>query len=146
MADKSNNDGTSISTKNNNKRKQHQKSLGSLLRFFEGMELQVETKSGRIFTGTLGDADASMNLTLEDAHAVVHQQRRPNHPKTPKVQDDPIQQLPELPPQRLSLLSIRGSTIRYIHFPDHSDLVVLIKQGIDREQSASQKYKRVRRR
>lgn len=142
MADKINNSsGASISTKNNNKRKQHQKSLGSVLRFFEGMELQVETKSGRIFTGTLGEADANMNLTLEDAQAVVHQ-RRPNHPKTPKVHDD----LHPHQPQRLSLLSIRGSTIRYIHFPDNADLVVLIKQGIDREQSAAQKYKRVRRR
>lgn len=42
----------------------------------------------------------------------------------------------------MSLMQIRGSMIRYIHFPSTIDLSLIVKNGIDRERSASQKYKR----
>jgi len=45
-------------------------------------------------------------------------------------------------PTRLAHVHIRGSTIRYIHFPDDADLTGLIRSGIDRERAAANKYKR----
>lgn len=39
-------------------------------------------------------------------------------------------------------MQIRGSTLRYIHFPDQVDLAAVIKAGIQREKEAADKYKR----
>ena len=44
--------------------------------------------------------------------------------------------------QLLPLMQIRGSTIRYIHFPDHVDLSGIIQAGIQRERDAANKYQR----
>lgn len=93
------------------------KTLGSLLHYFEGMEIAVELKNGSVYQGTLTLADHDMSVTLEDATSSRDQ-------------------------QALSMVQIRGSKIRYIHFLDHADLAVVVKQGMDRERSASQKYKR----
>ena len=43
---------------------------------------------------------------------------------------------------RLLQVHIRGSTIRYIHFPNQTDLSGVIRSGIDREKAAANKYKR----
>lgn len=42
----------------------------------------------------------------------------------------------------LSVVQIRGSKIRYIHFPDQLNLSATIKKGMDRERSALQRYQR----
>jgi len=96
------------------------KTLGSLLHYFEGMEIAVELKDGSIYQGTLTAADHDMSVTLEDATA-----------STTTASS-----------MRLSIVQIRGSKVRYIHFLDSADLAVVVKQGMDRERSASQKYKR----
>lgn len=84
-----------------------QKTLPSLLTHLEGTELTVELKTGRQFRGILVSADLSMDLTLERATS----------------SDNNIS---------LSLVHIRGSTIRYIHFPSQLDISLKIKQGLDR--------------
>lgn len=101
---------------NPDKRNRH-KSLSSLLRFFEGTELTVETKKGKLFSGILSSSDEAMNLQLDDC-TVSNQETR------------------------LLQVHIRGSTIRYIHFPNHTDLSGVIRSGIDRERAAANKYKR----
>lgn len=105
------------SLKPQDKRQRH-KSLASLLRFFEGMELAVELKTGRIYRGVLSSADAFMNLTLDDA----------------VLSNDST--------NVLSHVHIRGSSIRYIEFPDEVDLAAFIRSGIERERSAANKYLR----
>jgi small nuclear ribonucleoprotein (snRNP)-like protein len=96
---------------------QRHKSLASLLRFFEGMELAVELKTGRIYRGVLSSADDFMNVMLDDA--IMSSESTP-----------------------LSRVHIRGATIRYIHFPDDADLPAFVRAGKDRERSAVNKYQR----
>jgi small nuclear ribonucleoprotein (snRNP)-like protein len=94
------------------------KSLAPLLRFFEGMELAVELKTGKIYRGTLNSADHFMNLDLDDV-AVSNESTRLLH------------------------VHIRGPTIRYVHFPDDADLSAYVRSGVDRERAARKKYTRV---
>lgn len=98
-------------------KRQRHKSLASLLRFFEGMELAVELKTGRIYRGVLSWSDDFMNVMLDDA--VMSNESTP-----------------------LSHVHIRGATIRYVHFPDDADLAAFVRAGIDRERSAVSKYQR----
>ena len=101
------------------KKTRRHKSLASLLRYFEYVEVSIELKTGKIYTGILSSSDDSMNIQLDDCK-VTNQQTQ----------------------TRLAHVHIRGSTIRYIHFPDDTDLTSLIRSGIDRERAAANKYKR----
>jgi small nuclear ribonucleoprotein (snRNP)-like protein len=136
-----------------NKKGQKQQSLGSLLPYFCGMELTVEQKTGRLYTGTLSAADDAMNLTLDDATLATHKggvvdrssRRRSSsgpfiNPTTTTTADTETITATTTP--TFAVVHIRGSTIRYIHFPERVDLAVVIKHGMDLERSASQKYKR----
>lgn len=99
------------------KKTRRHKSLASLLRYFEYTEVSVELKTGKIYTGILSSSDDSMNIQLDDC-IISNQQTRLAH------------------------VHIRGSTIRYIHFPDNIDLTGVIRSGVDRERAAANKYKR----
>jgi small nuclear ribonucleoprotein (snRNP)-like protein len=101
----------------------HQKTLCSLLQYFEGVELSVELKTGRIYRGTLASADDYMNLALDNAIQIE---------PPPSRNGDP---------EMLISCHIRGPNIRYIHFPDYLDLGRVIRMGKDRERAAAQKYK-----
>ena len=46
---------------------------------------------------------------------------------------------------QFSKIHIRGSTIRYIQFPDNADLAALIRIGFDRKRAAQDKYARGKR-
>lgn len=50
-----------------------------------------------------------------------------------------------LSPHDYDLLHIRGPTIRYIHLPQDVNIPGLIREGIDRERAAMDKYKRGKR-
>jgi len=50
-----------------------------------------------------------------------------------------------LPIQEYDLLHIRGSNIRYFHLPHEANVPALIRQGVDRERAAANKYKRGKR-
>lgn len=95
------------------------KSLASYLKHLEGEELTIELKNGRQFSGILINAEEpSMNLML-----------LLNNPNSSTDNNDG---------QRRS--QIRGSAIRYIHFPE--DYMETIRAAQDRERSAQQKYRR----
>lgn len=113
-----------------NKKKQQHRHLGSLLRYFIGTVIQVELKSGRIYQGTLESVEDSMSLVLEHATTVEVTSRWRSSYDSARTTTT------------LAMVSIRGSSIRYIQFPDQLDLTATIKQGMERERLAAQKYKR----
>ena len=134
----------------NNKKGATQKTLGSLLPYFIGMELTIEQKTGRLYTGTLSAADDAMNMTLDDVTLATHRgagvpgsrRRSSKTPTTNTSADRTSTADTDTPTPTFAIVHIRGSTIRYVHFPDKVDLAVVIKQGMDRERSVAQKYKR----
>ena len=146
--------------------------LSPLLRHFVGLELSVELKNGRLYFGTLHDADDYMNLILSRACSTTHARNRSNaltalpslsvtsvsnqrgfippigtntstDPSKIGSGTSPISSLKEeLDAIDYKLLHIRGPSIRYIHFPDRANLPALIKMGLDRERNARDKYRR----
>jgi small nuclear ribonucleoprotein (snRNP)-like protein len=106
--------------------------LGSLLKYMEGMEIIVELKTGKRLHGILSSAGNDMNLTLEQTNDnALHQKGDEDHDLD----------------QQIHLLSvhIRGSNIRCIQFPDNADLKGLVASGAERERAAANKYKRGKR-
>lgn len=115
-----------------------------------------------MFFGTLSSGDESMSLTLTNVETVtrpVTSSIRKNNneqegaSKAPTVScfdDAPAGQQQQLGGQSLSpvlplllkIVQVRGSTIRYIHFPDNADLSIILKHGIDRERAAAARYQR----
>lgn len=109
---------------NDNPKKKQPKSLATFLRHFIGFTLSVELKNGKTVQGTLTASDKEMNVTVDHVEA--------------------LQGLGL--PQGLHTVHIRGSTIRYIHFPTDLPLASVIKQSLARERAAAAKYQRVVRR
>jgi small nuclear ribonucleoprotein (snRNP)-like protein len=156
------------------KKQRHSKTLPSLLKYFEGISITVELKTGRMFYGTLSSGDESMSLTLTNVETVtkpvtsnilknIALQEASKSATTASRFDDPLagpqdsqehwqqssspmpvsvqHQSPSSTPM-LKIVQIRGSTIRYIHFPDNADLSIIVKHGIERERAAAAKYQR----
>jgi hypothetical protein len=73
--------------------------------------------------------DDAMNCTLSDALRVSMVNNLSFSPPNPDQ-------------QCLSILHVRGSTVRYIHFPPHLNLVSTIQQGWNREKAGQRKYQR----
>ena len=120
---------------------QHGKTLGSLLRYWEGLHVAVEVKTnGRLYSGTLASADHDMTVTLHDCTVTrslpaLHL-RQKSQPNSNDNNDAPMS-------NKLASVQIRGSQVRYIHFLDHSvNLAAFVQQGVERERAAAQKYKR----
>jgi small nuclear ribonucleoprotein (snRNP)-like protein len=123
-------------------KKYNNKTLGSLLRYWEGMEVAVELKTGKIYRGTLASAEKDMTVTLERAASVMATATAMIHPTTNTI-DKSTRVGEHEQILLLSMLQIRGSQIRYIHFIEPKlDLSLVVKQGMERERAASQKYKR----
>jgi small nuclear ribonucleoprotein (snRNP)-like protein len=89
----------------------------------EGLEVIVELKNGKRLRGTLVAADNEMNLTL-------HLTEEENNDEGDIL---------------VATNHIRGSNIRYIHFPDNADLKGTVSSGMERERAAANKYKRGKR-
>lgn len=104
----------------------HPKTLGSLLKYMEGMEVIVELKTGKRIRGNLLSADNDMNVTLEN----------PQKDAAEKEEDEI---------ELLDNIHIRGSTVRLIQFPDNADLHGTIAAGVEKEKAAANKYKRGKR-
>jgi small nuclear ribonucleoprotein (snRNP)-like protein len=111
---------------------QHSKTLGSLLRYWEGLHVAVEVKTnGRLYSGTLAAADHDMTVTLHDC-TVTRSLPALQQPHPQSQQNN-----------KLPSVQIRGSQVRYIHFLDHNvNLAAVVQQGVERERAAAQKYKR----
>ena len=131
-------------------KKSPHRSLGSLLCHFVGQTMAVECKNGTIYQGLLTNIDDTMNLSLQEASRLTtitakdtsnKKRKRPDslegRDSRPKTDDSQ-----SVSPHLLSIVSIRGSTIRYIHFPSNLDLASTIQQGLDRQRAAKQKYQR----
>ena len=114
------------------------KHLGMLLRHFIGLEITVELKTGRIYSGTLNDADDFMNLVLEKAESETSTSKLVDTSSDSQVSPSAAI-LDEID---YKLIHIRGPRIRYIHFPDNADLPRLIRLGLDRAKAAKDKYAR----
>ena len=101
--------------------------LATILRYFEGIDLIVETKHGRSFRGALSSADQHMNLVLKRVD------KKKQNQVTSSATDDQ---------QKFDWIHIRGPTIRYIVFGANLNLAGVVKAGKDRERAASDKYRR----
>jgi small nuclear ribonucleoprotein (snRNP)-like protein len=107
------------------------RTLASLLKYFLGVTLSVELKNGRQYRGELTEADKCMNLTLEGAQDI-----------TSTTTSSSSRSCTQESSGLFLELSIRGSTIRYIQFPDDCDIPLAIKRGQDRERSLTNRYQR----
>ena len=129
--------------------KKPQKSLGSFLRHMEGMELVVELKTGRRIRGILESTDDYMNLTLDEAFDETTANRQQDEEDQGKIAATTFTATDTDTNNNIlpisSSLHIRGPKIRYIHFPDDIDLNGVVRQGMDRERAAANKYNRGKR-
>ena len=124
-----------------NQHQQQHKTLGSLLRYWEGLYVAVEVKTnGRLYAGTLAAADHDMTVTLHDCTVsrslpALQQQQRKNNSSNNSSSSHTT---------TLPSVQIRGSHVRYIHFLDapNVNLAALVQQGKERERAATQKYQR----
>ena len=142
-------------TATSGKKERHSKTLTSLLKYFEGIPITVELKTGKMFFGTLSSGDESMSLTLTNVEIVtkpvtsnicnnISNQEASKATAAAECLDDQQEQQrgQQSSPHLLKIVQIRGSTIRYIHFPDNADLSIIVKHGMDRERAAAARYQR----
>lgn len=152
----SSNSKSNVAPNARNSKTQH-KTLGSLLRFWEGLHVAIELKTGgKIYQGILASADHDMTVTLENCAVSrslpsLYPPRtatRTNNKKESMERDDNIDQSDSLNSSNkakiLHSVQIRGSQVRYIHFLDAPtvDLALAVKRAMERERAAAQKYKR----
>lgn len=119
--------------------KKKQRTLPSLLTYFEGHSLTVELKTGRTYTGVLKSGDQFMNLVLNSFRRVC------NKTSQPSDREGIESSSPSIEAEDYDLVHIKGSNIRYIHFPPNLDLQLVCKQGLERERKGQEKYQRVKR-
>ena len=119
----------------------------------EGMEVIVELKTGQRHRGILTAADEFMNLTLSldrTGNKAGHQDRSRQDEEDLSMNKQNYSSrsagdYTEVLDDVLSSLDIRGPKIRYIHFPDNSDLSSMVTMGVERERIAAKKYNRGKR-
>jgi len=134
--------------------------LGSLLKYMEGYEVIVELKTGKRHRGRLASADDNMNLMLEEEKEEEEEQQQQyqgvieeagNKSGSGSTDSNantnnttaPSSQL--LFPVPVTTRNIRGSKIRYVHFPDNANLPILVRSGRERERNAAKKYQKTKR-
>jgi small nuclear ribonucleoprotein (snRNP)-like protein len=145
---------------NNNKQKSaannidtSKTTLSSLLKYMEGYEIIVELKTGIRHRGRLTSADDNMNLTLEEEEDDDQEQEEHKNNNEKKECNDKQTTDDDTPNSNNSAvlvvlnieLNIRGSNIRYIHFPDNANLSSVFQSGREREKNASRKYQKTKR-
>lgn len=129
------------------------KTLTPLLRFFVGLELRVELKNGKSYHGFLHDSDDDMTVTLSTSYTsssntdenMLESTRDTGDSTDNRGSNIPCTNNQQLGEFQFSKMHIRGSSIRYIQFPDNADLPLLIKIGMDRKRAAHDKYARGKR-
>lgn len=131
--------------------KSNVRNLGVLLRHFVGLELTVELKNGRIYRGQLHDADDYMNLVIRKIQpnnyhtlpaADIDASATESSPALPLPLPLPLSTLEDLD---YHMVHIRASSIRYVIFPDNADLPKLVRLGLDRIKTVTDKYARGKR-
>ena len=116
--------------------------LSSLLKYMEGYEIIVELKTGIRHRGRLTSADDNMNLTLEEEEEDDDDDQDQEHKNNNEKKKECNKQNPVVVNIERN---IRGSNIRYIHFPDNANLSSVFQSGREREKNASQKYQKTKR-
>ena len=129
--------------------------LSSLLKYMEGYEIIVELKTGIRHRGRLTSADDNMNLTLEEEDDDDDQEEQEHKNNNEKKKECNKQKTnDDTPNNNIEIAfvlavnierNIRGSNIRYIHFPDNANLSSVFQSGREREKNASQKYQKTKR-
>ena len=130
--------------------KKKPRTLPSLLKYFEGHSLTIELKTGRTYSGVLKSGDQFMNLVLNSFHRVCNNNTTSSHPPSAVVSSGDSSEGGEknrstIEIEDYDLVHIKGSNIRYIHFPPNLDLQLVCKQGLERERKGQERYKRVKR-
>jgi small nuclear ribonucleoprotein (snRNP)-like protein len=134
--------------------------LASLLRYFEGLEIIVELKTGNRHQGILQNADDDMNMTLvikkisvgDDAvggfqlpsatHSLVGpEDQGPESSSDCAIIWASVEQA-HGKRQPSSQVTIRGSQVRYVQFPDNANLSTIVLSGREREQQARNRYRK----
>ena len=123
--------------------------LSSLLKYMEGYEIIVELKTGIRHRGRLTSADDNMNLTLEEEEEDDDDDQDQEHKNNNEKKKECNKQKTN---EEIAVVvvvnierNIRGSNIRYIHFPDNANLSSVFQSGREREKNASQKYQKTKR-
>lgn len=115
----------------------------------EGYEIIVELKTGKRHRGRLTSADDNMNLTLEEEPEQEQKQKQEQVSEQQQQQQQPNSSSSSSNTTTVTLIvverNIRGSNVRYIHFPDNANLSTLIQSGRERERNASRKYQKTKR-
>lgn len=138
-----------MQTQGRRKRGPQLSTLTPLLRHFIGLELRVELKTGRSYFGFLDDSDDDMNLTLSSVPTCETAESSCHRGDERMTKEDPTGSREEgendMGIFNFSKLHIRGSSIRYVQFPDNADLPAMIRIGLDRKRAAEAKYSRGKR-
>jgi small nuclear ribonucleoprotein (snRNP)-like protein len=113
--------------------------LASMLKYIEGYEIIVELKTGKRHQGILVQADDNMNLILKIQDCGEGDVKLASSTDQHDVSLIWQHSQKEADP---SNLSIRGSQIRYIQFPDNANLSSIVLGGREREQAARHKYRK----
>lgn len=117
--------------------------LASLLKYMEGYEVIVELKTGRRHRGRLTSADNNMNLMLQEEESGGNDKKGVDGSGS-KI--GPTKSNNNPPPLPIAITrNIRGSGIRYVHFPDNANLTSLVRSGRERERNAAKKYQKTKR-
>lgn len=116
--------------------------LPSLLKYMEGYEIIVELKSGKRHRGFLTSADDNMNMMLKMIGATVGREEeiddsyrfdRSDAAAAGSIIDVDME------------CTVRGSNVRYIHFPDNANLSTIVRTGRQREWDAKKRYQKTKR-
>lgn len=120
----------------------HPSTISALLKHFIGysvtVELKSETEDYRQITGVIFSADQYMNLVLQAATSTFH---RHNNKLTNKRREEQV----AAATNDFSLVHIKGTKIRYIHFPPHLNIQGVVAQGLREEAYAKKRYQRTKR-
>ncbi|KAL7528310.1 hypothetical protein ACHAWF_002512 [Thalassiosira exigua] len=109
--------------------------LAPLLRHFVGIDLLVETKTGRTYRGRLREADAHMNLVLSRNAPRKEEDRGKGGRRAAAAGAAGGS-------ESFDWVHVRGPSIRYVVFGAGVDVPGIVKAGRDRERAASDRYRR----
>ena len=147
---------SSFSTTDRRMRRSKPSTLGSLLHYFDDLHITVELKNGRQYRGILQTHSQSTDDMSVWLHEAIRIDRMDGHSEQPKSSKRSLHQSPNsattsqedttLPTttttRTIPRLHIRGSTIRYIHFPPKANLARMVQHGKDRERHGANMYQR----
>ena len=145
---------SSFSTTDRRMRRSKPSTLGSLLHYFDDLHITVELKNGRQYRGILQTHSQStddMSVWLHEAIRIDRMDGHQHSEKPKSVKQVSYQSSTSAATSHEDIaattktiprLHIRGSTIRYIHFPPKANLARMVQHGKDRERHGANMYQR----